>query len=263
MKPTGNWAESKRFYDTKNGIYGLKKEIGITSNPPYLALFFQDGEAAAQHDFLIHQKYTNIYNKYLKITNQDIEKDESLKTREYWDLLGDKGYQGNVAGQKYTKITPMKIYSTSKNLQESQSENKKKARVRVFVECFFGRIYQNWKLATFFKYDLAHFDVDLNNIILLTNEDIISNCQLNSEDYVFYRKYISSLELEKNKKKKRREKTYEQFKARQKKLQEEYLNPNKRQYEEDEEGEEGEEQEQHLLEKSNQKISEDTQELFN
>ena len=43
-RPTGRFEEAKKYFDYKNSIYALKKEIGIMPKSPYFALFYSDGD---------------------------------------------------------------------------------------------------------------------------------------------------------------------------------------------------------------------------
>ena len=87
-------------------------------------MFILKGEPASVHDFSLYQKNIKIYSLYLKATKKDREL--GLKEQEYWDLLLDKGYIGEVPGRKesYNKIVPkksnMKGYSAKKNLEINQ-----------------------------------------------------------------------------------------------------------------------------------------------
>ena len=231
----GRYEEKKKYYDKKNGIYALKKEVAISSNAPYFALFIGKGVPGATHDFTIYQTNVSTYSKYLKIAEIDTFNNPEVKNQNYWSLLADKGYIGKVNNQEYKKITPLKSnqigYNEAQNKRISRwpifGNNFYYIRARVYVECFFGRLTQKFKITTDYRFDHILFDTDIDNCILLVNEDIEIDPLLLQNEEVFYQKYLSNLKKKKEEVKKKREDAYEKTKSREQEIHSQYENLNK------------------------------------
>ena len=50
-RPTGRFEEAKKYFDYKNSIYALKKEIAVMPKPPYFALFYSSGDPGCNKMF--------------------------------------------------------------------------------------------------------------------------------------------------------------------------------------------------------------------
>ena len=60
-RPTGKFQESKRYWDGKNKIYALKKEVAVMATDPHYALFTCSYEIGSTHDYNIHKR---VYDRY-------------------------------------------------------------------------------------------------------------------------------------------------------------------------------------------------------
>ena len=91
-RPKGRFEEAKAYYDGKNGIYGLKKEVAVMASEPHFALFMQKGQLGARHDYAILKETEASYESYTTKTKQ-----EALALRpdqdKQWAILCDNGYQ--------------------------------------------------------------------------------------------------------------------------------------------------------------------------
>ena len=105
-KPMGNyllffkslrkiWRIKKMVQCKKRNIWKEKK-VAILGSSSHQAMFISKKEPASVHNFSLYQKNIKIYSLYLKATKKDREL--GLKEQEYWNLLLDKGYIGEVPG---------------------------------------------------------------------------------------------------------------------------------------------------------------------
>lgn len=188
FRPRGRFEEAKIYYDGKNRIYALKKEIAVMAAPPHYALFSASGEIGSTHDFTIHKEIYSGYVDYLKKTRQEKALLPSDNDNDSWAILLDKAYVGGATetpGER--RITPFKKPSTSRE----HRINKELGKVRVPVECFFGRMYKLFGILRHpYPFDHDSFDMDLDIMILLTNENIRAFSPLALEDREFYKKWL-------------------------------------------------------------------------
>lgn len=111
----------------------------------------------------------------------------SDRNNRYWAILGDKAYE---AGPNETpderRISIKKQPMT--NLEKSNNVELK--RLRVPVECFFGRMWQLWSLLRK-PYPFSHdwIDLDYENMVLLTNEHIRATHPLEEGDQTRYKAF--------------------------------------------------------------------------
>ena len=205
-RPVGRFEDSKKYWDEKNGIYGIKKEVGIMGTPPYTALFISRGEVGSTHDFNIFKNNISTYTQYLKDGNS------------FYDLCADKAYLGANVTTPFKRICPKK-----KNMDGySPNENEIISKARVYVECFFGRMKKLYKIShDVYRFDHRNFDKDINICVLLTNEDIAIN-HLKFEDAEFYRQTLNEREEALNEKTKKRKISYERTKQKRRRINESY-----------------------------------------
>lgn len=132
-KPTGRFEEARIYFDKKNAIYALKKEVAVLGRPPYIAVFFGKGEVGSIHDFAIFKKNIGKYEEYLKVEEGN-----------YFTLLADKGdlyklviikfniifklgYIGENIVTKFPRLTPDKNnnvdYDEENNIVLSKLKN--------------------------------------------------------------------------------------------------------------------------------------------
>jgi hypothetical protein len=95
-RPTGLFGEAKAFFDGKNYIYAMKKEVAIQAAEPHYILFSQKGVAGAAHDYTIHKGATSSYDRYLMKTTEERlhPKLAGDMANGSWSMLLDKGYTG-------------------------------------------------------------------------------------------------------------------------------------------------------------------------
>jgi hypothetical protein len=61
------------------------------------------------------------------------------------------------------------------------------AKIRVHIECLFGRMWLLWSLLRHpYPYDHSKIDTDFENMLLLTNEHIRWTKPLEEHDHIFY-----------------------------------------------------------------------------
>jgi hypothetical protein len=111
------------------------------------------------------------------------------QAQRYWALLQDAGYGGAVANIPYPRIVlerPGKQLSPNGNAIQMYYK-----RRRVIVEQFFGRMKKVFMMSDKpYILEAAHQQMDIENIVMLTNEHIATN-DLADEDGVYYRKWLA------------------------------------------------------------------------
>ena len=68
-RPRGRFEEAKTYFDAKNGIYALKKEVAVSASPPHYALLAQVGSI---HDYTTFKSNYECYLDYLLKTPEEI-----------------------------------------------------------------------------------------------------------------------------------------------------------------------------------------------
>jgi hypothetical protein len=179
-KPMGSFDEGKKWWDGKNKMYGLKKEVSVMASKPHYALFSQSARAAGTHDYEIHKEVYDGYVSYLQKSTAEKVQIPSDRNNSWANLL-DKGYVGpdsDTPGER--RITPKK----GRILEFAERQrNEELNRIRVPIEQFFGRFYQLWGLFQRpYKYDYINFDLDSDNCILLTNEHIMRSVLVEADE---------------------------------------------------------------------------------
>lgn len=151
FKPTGTWDESKIYWDGKNKIYGLKKEVAISSNFPYQALFIEKSKPASFHDYRIFKEN---YFKFVPYLQKSFEETQKFPETELsWSILCDLGYIGpEMDTPGLRKIV---IPNSDDSLNDSINSTRLRS-LRVQVERFFGRLYKSWFIL-FYPYRFFSF----------------------------------------------------------------------------------------------------------
>ena len=161
-------------------MYALKKGIAISPYYGY-AIFINEKIEGATHDYEdLKNNYTSLVI-YLKKTDSEREEISSdINTN--WGITFDKGYQGDESDTIGLRKYVMKRIVKS---DEDKEWNKNISKVHV-IEQFFGRLKRLWKItSSIYRNDKQSFDIDIDNCILLTNEDIRFR-KLVKEDYEYY-----------------------------------------------------------------------------
>ena len=188
---------SKVFWDTKNHMYARKKEVAVSPQPPYMALFIRKSEPGSVHDFAMFKEASDRYKPYLQKT--PTERELNLDGPETWQICADKGYVGDAPGISF--LVPFKESANITNAQRAFNANL--AKIRVPVEQFFGRLKSSWKLfGARYRLDHAYFDDDVDNAILLTNLSIHYN-QVGEADRAYFTQHLA---LQSSKRRKKVEK---------------------------------------------------------
>ena len=68
QRPKAPFNEAKVYWDGKNHIYALKKEVAVRTMPPHYALFSQKAFVGSHHDYHIFKLTANSYGDYLQKT---------------------------------------------------------------------------------------------------------------------------------------------------------------------------------------------------
>eukprot|EP01089_Gocevia_fonbrunei_P020320 TRINITY_DN7546_c0_g1_i4.p1 TRINITY_DN7546_c0_g1~~TRINITY_DN7546_c0_g1_i4.p1 ORF type:complete len:348 (-),score=58.90 TRINITY_DN7546_c0_g1_i4:28-1071(-) len=217
-RPKGRFEEAKHYWDEKNGIYALKKEVAVLAAPPHFAMFVSQGTVGSDHDFKTHKKIHNKYAAYLTKSPAEISALRSVDGfNGKWSILLDKGYIGSSdLTPTIRRITLQKV--TPRTTSEERMRNRELAALRVPVESFFGRMF---KLFAFvrqpYPYDHSNFDMDMDIIIMLTNENIRAGHPLAGDERDWYLAQLQQRKEEEERKimkVKEAKKMYEQRKKR-------------------------------------------------
>lgn len=168
-KPLGRFAESKKYWDAKNSIYAIKKQVAVMAASPYYALFVADGQPGSVHDYTIFKSSFIPMRQYLIKTAYERH---MSATDDRWAVLGDSGYIGPERDTEGLSKITMDKPSMIRTITQTNA-NIEKARIRCPVEQFFGRSKKLWGvMREVYRWDHSHFDDDINLCILLTNEHI-------------------------------------------------------------------------------------------
>ncbi len=137
---------------------------------PHYALFVNPNDVASVHDYSIHKDvYVNYLDYLLKLPEETHHLQGDLQNR-YWAVCGDKAYIGPPTDTPdEQQITPKKGQLTIGDRAQNDQVN----RLRVPIEQYFGRMLQLWGVArNVYRYDHRHFQTDIENWSMLTNESI-------------------------------------------------------------------------------------------
>ena len=140
----GRFEEAKIYFDAKNGIYALKKEIAVSASPPHYALFFQEAQVGSIHDYTMFKYNYQCYLNYLLKTPDEKNLIHSDANDPNWAILGDRGYIGPDTDTP--DLRRVKMVKNS-SFQSEIDRNAELGRIRVPIECWFGRLKKLWKFA--------------------------------------------------------------------------------------------------------------------
>lgn len=201
FRPRTDFNEAKSYFDGKNKIYALKKEVAVRSVPPHYALFSHPSCLGSEHDYSIFKKNSNKYHDYLLKTLDEREQYDIDENADRWAILGDKAYKGplgDTPGIRKLFVRPNPTTVAEK------TQNKKLSRVRCPVERFFGRMRQLFKILRLpFRLSHSVFDLHFDTMVLLTNEKLRTSA-LNEADYTRHRAEIQSRITKENEKRNKR-----------------------------------------------------------
>lgn len=185
-------------------MYALKKEVAVMAHAPHYALFFSKAYPGSVHDYKIHKEIHGTYTNYLRKTPAEIRSLREVDgNNNRWAILLDRGYTGPAEDTPTIRriaIAKEKALLTTEDVEKNQIL----AEIRVHVECFFGRMYQLFPfLSKPYPFSHKYFDMDIENIIMLTNEMILATHPLAAEDREFYLQRLKERLSEKEQKEKK------------------------------------------------------------
>ncbi len=139
FKPMRQFDEAKVFWDGKNKIYALKKEVCVMASPPHYALFSSAKFCGSEHDYSQFKKNFQKYSDYLVKSPAELRQLPREVSEPSWAILGDSAYIGDT--QDTPGLRKVSLLKRSQVLFPSdRHEQQELARIRVPIECFFGRL---------------------------------------------------------------------------------------------------------------------------
>lgn len=214
-KPKVRFEEAKPYWDEKNHIYALKKEIAIRATEPHYSLFSQKGVLGSVHDY---ERFKQSYTTYLEYLVKTTEENQRLHTDQdnpTWGILLDMGYVGpadDTPGLR--RITPKRNATAPGDIRR----NRELHQLHVHVECFFGRLQSLWGVVRdVYRWDHETFDADVDICIMLTNEHI-QHHSLEEIDAQFFRQVAQQRRIVAEEKKRKREAALERYKTKRRRL---------------------------------------------
>lgn len=192
-QPKLPYEDAKAFWDGKNKIYGLKTEIAIAARSPHYCLFTCPAVPASKHDYELHREIYRQYVPYLRMTPEEMIRNQAQAEFSYWQIMGDKGYVGQADDtHPIERVVPKKGLLNEAERQRNILIN----RERVVVEQYLGRLCRLWStMGRGWRWDHGHFDMDFEIACMLTNEHITTTV-LDDDDATFYQQLLESFEAE-------------------------------------------------------------------
>ncbi|KAH3743253.1 hypothetical protein Pelo_15358 [Pelomyxa schiedti] len=165
--PTNSFAYGKQTYDKHHGMYALKKHVVVSATSPYYAVAWNCASEGSCHDMKdLILTWQNMYPHLLAKKPEDAHLFPQQPT---WAVLLDSGYVGPEPYGLNKVVIPKPSSRTTFSSQDVSDLKKK----RVIVECFFGRMTVLWRcLLSPYLFDKAYLDMDVENMIMLTNSHI-------------------------------------------------------------------------------------------
>lgn len=140
-KPKARFEEAKAYWDRKNKIYGLKKEVAVRAAAPHYCMFTQKGRVASVHDYTIIKETFETYLEYLRKTDDERNALPADRASRFWAAVLDKAYVGPAGDTpNFRRITPVRNAVAVTDAQPNAAVNP----IRVPVEQFFGRMWKAW-----------------------------------------------------------------------------------------------------------------------
>lgn len=211
-RPMGPFNEAKIYWDTKNHMYALKKEVAVMAAPPHYGLFAQPKEVGSKHDYSIFKSHFESYANYLSKTTSEKTLIPSDASQDKWAILGDKAYVGPSIDTP--TVRRMFIKRTPSITERSQNRDLK--RIRVVVEQYFGRFTMLWKrFREVYTCDHSTFDEYFEICLWLTNEHI-KTVLLTMEDRKLYKALLEEYQKRWEKKREKRQNVIKNYRERKK-----------------------------------------------
>ena len=173
FRPKAPFSEAKIYWDTKNHMYALKKEVAVMASKPHYCIFIQKFFVGSRHDYENFKETYHTYLEYLRKKTDELVSIPEDHLNYSWSVLLDKAYiRPESATEGLRKITPKKNVNTYIDTLQNFDKNK----IRVAIECFFGRTKKLWKMfREVYRWSHENFDLDFDICALLTNEHIRNN----------------------------------------------------------------------------------------
>lgn len=195
--------EAKIDYDAHHNMYARKLEVAVLSTPPHVAVMWSKLHDGSEHDFSVHAsgECAPRYSDYLRMTpSEEIEvfgvRPEAGSPARYWAIVCDSGYLGELAAPVEYKRVATKRLSAIRKLPLASFERLSQEyykRIRVRSEQFHGRAKKQFALLdTPYPYSKDFMQIDVDNCVLLTNENIRQHA-LTTEDGQFFRHWMSDV----------------------------------------------------------------------
>lgn len=138
------------------------------ANAPHLAVFSQPYAKGREADLTIFRRTAASYKAYVTKTAQDIALCPQDGHQE-WAILGDNAYQHTPVSAPGVRL----LFIPRRAVQDEHRLSKQ--RLRLPIEWFFGRMAVLFRVSSAYRWNLGSFDIDFDNMVLLTN--------LHIEDY--------------------------------------------------------------------------------
>jgi len=96
-RPRAPFQESKRYWDSHNHVYGIKKEVAVMATPPYYCMFSHKGFIGSTHDYEEHERVAPSYQEYLLKTPEEHRALPGDAQQRFWAIMADSAYIGPEA----------------------------------------------------------------------------------------------------------------------------------------------------------------------
>ena len=104
-----NFEDARAFFDGKNRMYSLKKEVAVLNNPPYFAYFPLKYFIGGFHNYKNFQENYSHYLDLIKKTPRDHNLIPRDNGHNFFGILLEKGYfTSNNMVLGFRKLTPWK-----------------------------------------------------------------------------------------------------------------------------------------------------------
>ncbi|RHY21277.1 hypothetical protein DYB32_009856, partial [Aphanomyces invadans] len=185
LRPMGRFAEQKRYYSGKHGLYGYKIEAAVS--PEGLCVAMSSSHPGSVHDFTILHDRQAIHQAMLnKSPDEQLRPDHGELATQYpaqWACLADMGYTG--IGHVLRGIHPKRRPANGTLDAADMERNERISSDRVVVENFFGRVCGLWKITyATFSWSEKNYDIIQRTAFALTNFHL-SLMPLRYEDETF------------------------------------------------------------------------------
>ena len=125
QKPKARFEEAKIYWDGKNHMYTLKKEVAVMVSNPHYCLFLQKGVVGSKHDYEYLKTTFHSYIRYLQKTSEEFILLLTDQANKNWGTLFDKCYIGPESDTPgLRRIAPKKNPSTYLDHSGKAEKNK-------------------------------------------------------------------------------------------------------------------------------------------